>query len=57
MVLTRLLLCEGDVGVHQTPGDAAQNKHNKNLMDASKTRSKCVFYLMFRPEKLVQVNM
>lgn len=31
--LTGLLLGEGDVGVHQTPGDAADNNnHHKNLI-------------------------
>lgn len=29
LTLTRVLLCEGDVGVHQTPGDAAGHRTNK----------------------------
>lgn len=29
---TCLLLCEGDVGVHQTPSDAAENKNHRNLV-------------------------
>lgn len=30
--LTGVLLGEGDVGVHQTPGDAADNNNHKKLI-------------------------
>lgn len=37
--LTRVLLGEGDVGVHQTPGDAAPNKNHENLIPHQSNQS------------------
>lgn len=57
-VLTCLLLCEGDVGVHQAPSDAVETmtKSGKQKTSDTDILTVCLSYLMFRPIKLVQVN-
>lgn len=63
MFLTCLLLCKGDIGVHQAPRDAVGNKDDKICFQAE-NQLHCIttittdvwVYLIFRPKKLVQVN-